>query len=31
MDRTGNVIRRIEGTKEAVAAGIMKAIDDVVL
>lgn len=31
MDRTGNVIRRIDGTKEAVAAGIMKAIRDVVL
>lgn len=31
LDRTGNVIRRIEGTKEAVAAGIMKAIDEVVL
>jgi len=31
MDRTGTVIRRIDGTKEAVAAGIMKAIQDVVL
>lgn len=31
MDRTGTVIRQIEGTKEIVAAGIMDAIRDAVL